>query len=262
MTVHVETVERDVLRVHCRSWRGNAVGYDVSAYLVRGVLVDTGFPRVRGDVMTAVEQIAPRGAVVTHWHEDHAGNAPAFVAAGIPLLLDARCESTLRERPHIALYRSLTWGVTPPLAAPVVPFDASPLEVIPTPGHTADHQVLWDAERRILASGDLFLGVKVRVAHEHESPRRLLESLRRVAALEPRLLLDAHRGPLTNVVPLLQAKIEWMEATMGEMLALARMGAEEGEIQQRVLGSEEFVGRVSFGEYSKLAFVRAVLRDG
>src|SRR5471032_1680567 len=179
MTVRIEAVEPDVLRVHCRTLRGTAVGYDVSAYLVHGVLVDTGFARVRNEVMGAVRQIAPRGAVVTHWHEDHAGNAPAFVAAGIPLALDSGCEAILRERPHIALYRSIIWGATPRLVAPVTAFDPSPLQVIATPGHTADHQVLWDAERRILASGDLFLGVKVRVAHEHESPRQLLGSLRR-----------------------------------------------------------------------------------
>jgi ribonuclease/clavin/mitogillin len=261
MTVRIETVEPDVLRVHCRTLRGTAVGYDVSAYLMRGVLVDTGFARVRDEVMGAVRELSPRGAVVTHWHEDHAGNAPAFVAAGIPVCLHPRCEAILRERPHIALYRSLIWGATPPLTAPVVSFDPLPLEIIATPGHTADHQVVWDAERRILASGDLFLGVKVRVAHEQESPRQLLESLRRVAALEPRLLLDAHRGPLMNAVPLLRAKIGWMEETMGKMLALARAGADAREIRQRVLGSEDFVGRVSFGEYSKLAFVRGVLRE-
>jgi glyoxylase-like metal-dependent hydrolase (beta-lactamase superfamily II) len=261
MTVRIEAVEPEVRRVHCRTLRGAAVGYDVSAYLVRGVLVDTGFARVRDELMDAVRELSPRGAMLTHWHEDHAGNAPAFVKAGIPLALDARCESILRERPHIALYRSLIWGTTPRLTTPVVPFDPSPLEIIPTPGHTADHQVLWDPERRILASGDLFLGVKVRVAHEHESPRQLLASLRRVAALEPRLLLDAHRGPVTNVASLLRAKIGWMEETMGEMLALARAGADEREIRERVLGSEDFVGRVSFGEYSKLAFVRGVLRE-
>jgi glyoxylase-like metal-dependent hydrolase (beta-lactamase superfamily II) len=261
MSVAVERVEAGVVRLRCRSWRGVAVGYDVSAYVVRGVLVDTGFPRVSDEFLAAMRDMAPRGAVVTHWHEDHSGSAPALAAAGMPLALDPRCEATLREHPAVALYRSAIWGRAPRLTAPVVPFDPAPLQLIATPGHTPDHQVLWDAERGIVASGDLFLGVKVRVAHEHESPRRLVESLRRVAALEPRLLLDAHRGPLTNVVPLLRAKIDWMEAVMGEMLALSRTGAGEREIGRRVLGREDVVGWASFGEYSKLAFVRAVLHE-
>jgi glyoxylase-like metal-dependent hydrolase (beta-lactamase superfamily II) len=262
MSITVEPVEADVVRLRCRSWRGVAVGYDVSAYVVRGVLVDTGFPRVSDEFLATTRGMALRGAVVTHWHEDHSGSTPALAAAGMPLAIDPRCEATLREQPAVALYRSLIWGRTPRLVVPVVPFDPAPLQLIPTPGHTPDHQVLWDAERGIVASGDLFLGVKVRVAHEHESPRMLVESLRRVAALEPRLLLDAHRGPLTNVAPLLRAKIDWMEEVMGEMLTLSRAGAGEREIRQRVLGSEDLVGWASFGEYSKLAFVRAVLRTG
>jgi glyoxylase-like metal-dependent hydrolase (beta-lactamase superfamily II) len=216
---------------------------------------------VSGELLEAARALAPRGAVVTHWHEDHAGSTPALAAAGMPLALDPRCEATLRAHPAVALYRSAIWGRTPPLRAPIVPFDPAPLQLIPTPGHTDDHQVLWDAEREIVASGDLFLGVKVRVAHEHEAPRLLVESLRRVAALRPRLLLDAHRGPLTKVGPLLRAKIDWMEETIGEIVALSRAGAGEHEIRRRVLGREDLVGRASFGEYSKLAYVRAVLND-
>jgi ribonuclease/clavin/mitogillin len=261
MSVTVEEIEASVIRVRCRSWRGVAVGYDVSAYAMRGVLIDTGFPRVSGEFLAAVRGLALRGAVVTHWHEDHSGSAPALAAAGMPMALDPRCEATLRAQPSVALYRSLIWGRAPRLTAPIVPFDPAPLQLIATPGHTPDHQVIWDAERGIVASGDLFLGVKVRVAHEHESPSQLVQSLRRVASLEPRLLLDAHRGPLANAASLLRAKIDWMEEVMGEMLALARRGAGEREIRQRVLGGEALVGWASAGEYSRLAFVRAVLRD-
>jgi hypothetical protein len=103
--------------------------------------------------------------------------------------------------------------------------------------------------------------VKVRVAHGGESPRRLVASLRAAAALEPRLLLDAHRGAVRDPVPLLQAKIAWMEATVGEIARLGTRGVGEREITRRVLGREELVGWVSRGEYSKRGFVRAVLND-
>jgi glyoxylase-like metal-dependent hydrolase (beta-lactamase superfamily II) len=261
MSITIEPVEADVIRLRCRSWRGVAVGYEVSAYVLRGVLVDTGFPRVSAAFLDATRAMSLRGAVVTHWHEDHSGSAPALAATGMPLVLDPRCETTLRDRPDVALYRSAIWGRTARLSAPVTPFDPAPLQLIATPGHTPDHQVLWDAERGIVASGDLFLGVKVRVAHEHESPRELVQSLKRIVALEPRLLLDAHRGPLTNVGPLLRAKIGWMEETIGAIMELARAGAHESEIRRRVLGREDLVGWASFGEYSKRALVRAVLRE-
>ena len=166
-----------------------------------------------------------------------------------------------QERPAIRAYRRIVWGQTAPLVSGIVPFDPAPLEIIATPGHSEDHIAVWDAERGIVASGDLFLGVKVRVAHEHESPSALLRSLKTVVALKPRLLLDAHRGALLNATELLRAKIDWLEKTIGEILSLAAVGADEREIQRRVLGAEPFVGRVSFGEYSKRSLVHGVLQE-
>jgi glyoxylase-like metal-dependent hydrolase (beta-lactamase superfamily II) len=199
---------------------------------------------------------------VTHWHEDHAGNAPMLASRGVPMLMHSQCELTLRARPPVGLYRHVVWGRTPRLTETRRDFDAAPLALIPLPGHTSDHLGVWDAERRILVSGDLFLGVKVRVAHPHEAPRALLGSLRTAAALEPRLLLDAHRGPLSDAVALLRAKIGWLEDRIGAIEAGHARGESPRAIARQVLGREELVGYVSGGEYSKRGFVEAVLYEG
>lgn len=261
MSLIVEQVAPGVQRLRMQGWRGRAVGYEVSAYALRGVLVDSGFPGAREEFTSAVRALSPRGAVITHWHEDHAGNAPALAAEGVPMVMHAACEAILRVRPSIRLYRRAVWGQTSALEGGLAAFDPAPLEVIATPGHCDDHLVVWDPERRVVAAGDLFLGVKVRVAHAHESPGALLESLRRVAALEPLLLLDGHRGVVKNATPLLRAKIGFLEETIGAIRELAARGAAEGEIQRRVLGREAFIGIASLGEYSKRAFVTAVLRE-
>jgi glyoxylase-like metal-dependent hydrolase (beta-lactamase superfamily II) len=237
------------------------VGYGVSAYVVRGVLVDTGFAHARRELLAAVDRLAPRAVIVTHWHEDHAGNAEALAHRGVPIRLHAQCEATLRLRPAIAAYRQFVWGRPPRLATPLVLADVAPLTVLALPGHTVDHLAVWDAERRILVSGDLFLGVKVRVAHRHEAPRRLLASLRSAAALEPRLLLDAHRGPVADASAVLRAKIAWLDETIEAIEQASRRGDSARVVARRVLGREAAVGYVSGGEYSKLAFVRAVLEE-
>ncbi len=261
MSLTIQAIEPDVLRLRMRSWQGMLAGYEVSAYMVRGVLIDTGFPRAARELHSALGALAPRGAVVTHWHEDHAGNAPSLVARGLPTHLHPECEGRLRTRPPIRAYRHLVWGATARLEAPVRPFDPAPLEVLHLPGHTRDHLVVWDAERKVLVSGDLFLGVKVRVAHESESPRTLVPSLRTAAALEPRLLLDAHRGPLTDAAAKLRAKADWLEDTIAEIESLGARGLSERAIARRVLGREALVGWASWFEYSKIGLVRAVLRD-
>lgn len=260
MRLSIDEVEPGVRRLRMRSWRGALVGYDVSAYLLGDVLVDTGFPRGGLELVRAVETLRPRGAIVTHWHEDHAGNAPALAVRGMPLVMHAGCEALLRERPAIRLYRREVWGHTGPLRSRLEGFDVAPFELVETPGHSADHLVVWDAERRILASADLFLGVKVRVAHEEEeSPRALVASLRCAAALEPRLLLDAHRGPVWDAAAQLRAKANWNEEQIGEIERLHAQGVDDGEIVRRLFGGESLVGWVSGFEYSRRGFVRAVI---
>lgn len=260
MRVTVERVEEQVLRIHCRTWRGAAVGYDASAYLVGDVLVDTGFAHVRDAFLRAIADLPIRGVLVTHQHEDHAG-AAAALAGRLPMHMHPGCEAALRERPAIGYYRRSIWGRADRLTSPLVPFDAAPMQVLELPGHTPDHVALWDPARRILAAGDLFLGVKVRIAHHDEEPAELVRSLRRAAELEPRLLLDAHRGPIANPAALLRAKADWLEATIDLVRGLSARGAGAREITRRVLGREDFVGWVSFGEYAKRALVEAILRQ-
>jgi glyoxylase-like metal-dependent hydrolase (beta-lactamase superfamily II) len=261
MSLGTEEIEPGVVRLRLRSWQGRLAGYEVSAYVLRGVLVDTGFPRGGRALATALDALRPRGAIVTHWHEDHAGNAPMLAARGLPLRMHPACEATLRARPRVKRYRHVVWGWTPRLDVALRDFDPAPLAIIPLPGHTPDHVCVWDAERRVLVSGDLFLGVKVRVAHRHEAPRRLLASLRSAAALEPRLLLDAHRGPVGDAAAVLRAKAGWLDEAIGEIERGRVRGEAPRETARRVLGREGMVGYASGGEYSKLAFVEAVLAE-
>src|SRR5919201_3800701 len=94
----------DVTRLRLSSRRSRLVGYEVSAYLVRGVLVDTGFPAVRRDVERFLGERRPRGVAVTHWHEDHAGNVAAAARFGIPVAMAPATLDALRVPRRFPLY--------------------------------------------------------------------------------------------------------------------------------------------------------------
>jgi glyoxylase-like metal-dependent hydrolase (beta-lactamase superfamily II) len=243
---------------------------------VRGVLVDTGFWAVRREFARLVAELgergggglALRGALVTHKHEDHAGNVAVLARAGVPVGLAPATLDALRTVPPIGFYRRYTWGTMPSLGdAPIAPFGddalaAAGLALLPTPGHSSDHHAVWDAERETLFGGDLFLGVKVRVAHPGENPRQLVESLRAAAALRPKRLFDAHRGAVDDPTAKLLAKAAWIEEAVGEIDRLLAAGWSDAAIRNRVLGREEVAGYFSRGDYSRGNFVRAVRRTG
>lgn len=251
----------DVVRFEMSNRRSRMAGLTVSIFLVRGVLVDCGFPGVGDEVARLLDQGGIRGVVVSHMHEDHAGNIEAVARRGIPIAAHPEALAYARAPAAVALYRRFTWGSPVPLVSPVTPFAPEDLAVIHTPGHSPDHYVVWDAETRTLYSGDLFLGVKVRVAHAHERPRELIASLRRVLALEPQRMFDAHRGLVPDPEGALRAKITWMEELMGEVTARERAGMPARQIAREVLGAKDLSGFVSTGEYSRLNLVRAVLHE-
>jgi len=247
----------DVQRLRMWTRRSAAVGYDVSAYLVRGVLIDTGFRNVEADLERAVAELRPRGVIVTHWHEDHAGNAPTL-AHSLPIWMAPYTEEKLRERQQVKLYRHFTWGRPRALVNKLTPFDSSPLQTIATPGHSPDHHVVFDPDTATLFSGDLWLGVRVRVMGRSENPYEILSSLERAIALHPKRMFDAHRGVVENPVAALGAKRDWLHATVTDIERRLSAGESEREILRAVVGGEERTAFVSQGEYSRRNLVRAV----
>lgn len=249
----------DVTRIQMSSWASRLAGFDVSAFLVRGVLIDTGFPRAWPELRRLLETRRPRATIVTHSHEDHAGNVAPIAAMGIPITLDTRTEAILRERPHILPYRLVVWGRPDALTASVARVESDHgLEFVPTPGHADDHHVVWDPSTRTIFSGDLWLGVRARIFHEHEDPYRIVQSLRQVLAREPRRMFDAHRGLVTDPRNALSAKIAWMTETIGTIERRIAEGWSDTAILRRVLGGEELTGWVSQREYARVNFVRSV----
>ena len=258
--MHSLTTHDDVLRVELFTARSRVMGYGVSMYLVRGTLVDTGFHAVRRAVAHLVDERRPAGALVTHYHEDHAGNVELLARRGVPLDMGAETEARLRDVKPIGFYRRYTWHAMPPLTSPRVPYAPAGLAMLHLPGHSSDHHVVWDAERRTLFSGDLFLGVKVRIMHPAEDPYVLERSLRTAAALAPERLFCAHRGPVPNPVQALLAKADWTAETIAAVERRIADGSSDDAITRDVLEGESFTGWVSRGDYARRNFVKAVRR--
>jgi glyoxylase-like metal-dependent hydrolase (beta-lactamase superfamily II) len=248
----------DVTRIVMSTPVSRSIGYAVSAYLTRGILIDLGFPAVWGELADFIDHARPAGAIITHHHEDHGGNAELAARRGLPLAASEATLALLREGEPIGLHRRIIWGTPGRLVSPVEALACDALRLIPTPGHAADHHVVWDAERETLFAGDLFLGVKVRAAHPGENPRELARSVRAAAALRPKRMFDAHRGLVPDPVGALLAKAEWLDETIAAIERRVADGWSDRAIAREVLGREDAAHYVSRGAMSKINFVRAV----
>ena len=241
--------------------------YWTGVYLVDGLLVDSGPPNLARDVGRLVRELGVRQCVTTHHHEDHSGNHGLLARElRITPLAHASAIRRLAEpeaRPQ--LYRRVAWGARP--AAAVGPLDQQletprfRFQVIHTPGHATDHVALFEPARGWLFSGDLYLAPRLRYLRPDEDVHAMMDSLRRVLALEPQALFCQHRGRVEAGAARLRDKLDFLVELGGRIHQLHGRGWDNAAIARALPGSDLLWRLWTGGDFSKRNFVRAFLRS-
>jgi len=248
-----------------RSFLGRAV-YWTGVYYLDGLLVDSGPPNLAREVRQLCNELKVRQCVTTHHHEDHSGNHRLlFEQFHITPLAHARAVDRIarpEERPQ--LYRRVAWGVAVAAESQAVgEWIETPefkLRVIHTPGHAEDHIALWEPNRGWLFSGDLYLAPRLKYLREDEDISAMLNSLRRMIMLEPKVLFCQHRGRVENGVVRLRSKLDFLTELGGQIHELHKRGLDEAAIASALPGSDWIWRTWTSGHFSKANFVRAFLR--
>lgn len=139
---------------------------------------------IRAAAAAARELGDPRAVLLTHDHLDHSAGLQAAAQAlgGVPILRKG--------------------DVFP---------DDMPLQALFTPGHASDHLVFHfgDDHRRVIFTGDLILGQSSTIVPPGGGTLiAYLESLEKVAALDPDLILPGHGEPVENARAAVEAQRE------------------------------------------------------
>lgn len=131
---------------------------------------------------------------VTHHHVDHVGGVRELrTRLGVPLW--AHAETRARLPADLEVDRTIEGGDTIALDGdrPVE------LHAVHTPGHAPGHLCLFEPESRVLVAGDMVASVGTILVEPRDGDMQLyLESLERMRALEPSVLLPAHGEPIAD----------------------------------------------------------------
>ena len=179
--------------------------------------IDTATPSVRWlTQQLSDEGWALRFIVSTHRHWDHIGdNADAVVATGAKLAVHVADRHGL-EHPDPM---SAPFAIPPSVPAldlaegSRIRFGEVDLTVLHTPGHTEGSVCLLSNDERLLISGDtLFAGAWGRTDLPGGDEEAMIESLSRLALLEPGLAVLPGHGPDTTM----DRELPWLRTVASE----------------------------------------------
>jgi len=184
----------------------------INAYVIGDVLIDAGVKQSSKKVLKAIAGRTITAHALTHAHIDHAGGSKDVIAAlGVPFMvgaLDAEaCETGRGVTPKAWEERFAHFPAQPVDRKLAEGDEVGGFQVLDTPGHSPGHISLWRESDRVMVCGDVFnnMNLVTTVVGLHQPPSLFTvdpalnrTSMRRIAALEPALLLVGHGPPLRD----------------------------------------------------------------
>ena len=235
-------------------------------YFVDGLLVDTG-PRLRKSILApAFNKLPIEKVALTHHHDDHMGMA-GWLARNKDLVIYTH-ENTF---PHIKKQKHLPWiyrvgrklaGQFNPVVYPEK-IITKQHEFIPihTPGHTDDHVVLYEPNKKWLFTGDLYITSNPKVAHRSESIKQYIESLEKLMTLDFETIFCAHEGVIQDGKERIEEKITYLKRMQKSATEMHEEGLTDEEIVKIIFPRRVALESLTLGAFSRKKFIQACYRD-
>jgi len=237
----------------------------VHVFIAGHVMIDTGSRHTRESACRIADQHGVESVLLTHYHEDHAGNAAAVKKRlGIPVFAHPRTCQKMENPARIYPYQHLMWGPAQGLRPSVLPelvmngrFRFQPIHA---PGHSRDHTVFLEPGQGWLFSGDLYLGDRIKYFRADENIAEQISSLRKILKYDFEALFCAHRPAIKDGKKRLARKLDYLENFYGRVGELSAMGLDAKAIMKRLRLREAWLIRVMcFGNVSMENMVRSVM---
>lgn len=239
--------------------------YEVSAYLMDGLLIDTGCPATATEILSFAKKSDIQYITITHHHEDHAGGLITLKSLGLPIVSSPKTKQILSSLPKVQFYRRLVWGnpqsVDIDIVANTIKTRNSCFQIIPTPGHSTDHVCIFELNSGFLFSGDLFIHEHVKYLRSDENAWETIRSLKKMAELQPSVIFCSHFGAIEKGAISLLKKADYWQNIADQAEDLYRKGMDIKAITHHLLGDEGFITFYSLGDFSKQNLIRSLIFD-
>ena len=237
-------------------------------YFIDGLLIDTGHPNMRQEVISQVSALPIETIFITHHHEDHSGNLAGVKAlSGAPTFASEKCVEILKNPPRISLAQRIVWGQNDayhqlqPIEG-ILETKQHRFELIPIPGHAVDMVALYERQQGWLFSADLWVNDYIRYFMYNESMAQQIDSLKRVSELDFEALICSHNPKFDKGPERIRRKLAFMEDFYGRAASLYQKGMGEAAIMKAMGLKERWSTRLlSGGDLSTVNMIRAVIRD-
>lgn len=241
--------------------------YWVAAYLVDGLLIDTGCSFTAAELETFLADRPLRRIVNTHFHEDHiGGNRLLQEKFGIEILAPTESVPLIRRKPILFPYQEMVWGYPAPSEAYPIPSvirtERYVFDVIDTPGHSAGHAAFVEKERGWCFSGDIFAREIIKFIRPEEEMGKTVASMKKLIDLPAdRMILFTSVGRIIeDGRRAMRDCIRYIEDLSRRAKALEKNGREVPEIIREIFGGEHAFATLTNGQYTTENLVRSVLK--
>ena len=237
----------------------------VFMYVVDTLVIDTGQPHMAKALLGLLRGKNLKRIILTHYHEDHSGNAAIISAQhAIPVGGHRLTAEKMNAGFPIRPYQWYVWGKAPPVD--VIPFndiietDRFTFTPVHTPGHSRDHTVFLEKKQGWLFSGDLYLGERIKFFRADERFAEQIASLKKVLTLDFDTLFCAHNPCLKNGKQKIKNKLQFLEDLYGNVRELAQKGhSEKAVIKALDPRNDRGIKLITMGNVSFANMVRSAM---